>query len=134
MYNYLEELKKDIVQHLEEGWEYRYLGTAEDLEELEEQLNENLWTCDSVTGNASGSYTFNSLQAREYVIDNIDLLREAFEEYGEEAGRVAKLFLEEDWEAMDVIIRCYLLSQAIAEIIEEYAEELEEVFSEASED
>ena len=47
------------------------------LEELEEHLNEVLFTEDSVTGNASGSYTFNTYEAEENICHNLDLLGEA---------------------------------------------------------
>lgn len=133
MCNYLEELKSDILSHLEDEWEYKYLGQVEDLEELEEKLNEDLFACDSVTGNASGSYTFNSWEARENVLGNIELLREAFENFGSEAEEVGKLFLAEAWESMDVTIRCYLLPQAIAEVIEENEEAFEKAIFEALE-
>lgn len=134
MCNYLEELKSDILSHLEDEWEYKYLGQVEDLQELEEELNGTLFDCDSVTGNASGSYTFNSWEARENVLGNIELLREAFENFGSEAEEVGKLFLAEAWKSMDVTIRCYLLPQAIAEVIEENEEAFEKAISEALED
>lgn len=134
MCNYLEELKSDILSHLEDEWEFKYLGQVEDLEELGEELDENLFSCDSVTGNASGSYTFNSWEARENVLGNIELLLEAFESFGNEAEEVGKLFLAEAWESMDVTIRCYLLPQAIAEVIEENEEAFEKAISEGLED
>lgn len=133
MCNYLEELKSDILSHLENEWEYKYLGQVEDLEELEENLNEDLFACDSVTGNASGSYTFNRYEARENVLGNIELLLEAFEMFATSVDKVGRLFLAEDWESMDVTIRCYLLPQAIAEVIEENEEAFEKAISEALE-
>lgn len=89
---------------------------------LEEYLNDTLWVCDSVTGNASGSYTFNAWQAEENLCHNLDLLGEALEEFGSGADYLAK----NGAEACDVTIRCYLLGSAIAEVLEEFAEELEE--------
>ena len=91
-----------------------------DRDALVEHLNDELWTCDSVTGNASGSYTFSRLQAREYVIDNGELLEEAIREFCVDAETVAEKFLAEDWEYFDVTIRCYVLSEAIENAVDEY--------------
>ena len=91
-------------------------------EELEEQLNEDLWTCDSVTGNASGSYTFSTWEAEENLSHNFELLEEALDSFGgnfEEA-------LRKGAEYCDVIIRCYLLGECIAEVLDDLEEELEE--------
>lgn len=134
MYNYLEEMKNDIATYLEENLEYKYLGQVEDLEELEEKLNEDLWTEDSVTGNASGSYTFDRWEAQEYVSENLDLLKEACEEFETDAATVGNWFLSEEWETMDVTIRCYLLAFAISEVLEENADEFEKAISEALEE
>lgn len=57
---------------------------------------------DEVTGNASGSYTFSSSQAAEYVGENLDLLADALKTFGGEYPR--------DPETADVLIRCYVLS------------------------
>lgn len=88
---------------------------------LEEYLNDTLWVCDSVTGNASGSYTFNAWQAEENLCHNLDLLGEALEEFGSGADYLTK----NGAEACDVTIRCYLLGSAIAEVLDEL-EEVEE--------
>lgn len=91
-----------------------------DRDALIEYLNDELWTCDSVTGNASGSYTFSRLQAREYVIGNMDLLNEAIETFCVDAETVADKFLSENWEYFDVTIRCYVLSEAIENAVDEF--------------
>ena len=56
MYDYYENVKDDVENYINENKEY---FKATDLEELEEELNEQCWISDSVTGNGSGSYTFN---------------------------------------------------------------------------
>ena len=119
MYNYYEAVKEDIENYINEEVNF---SEFEDLEELEQYLNDTLWTEDSVTGNASGSYTFNRVQASLYVLDNMDLLEEAVEEFGIDSADIGTHFLSEDWEWMDVTIRCYILSQCIAEVLEEYAD------------
>lgn len=119
MYNYYEAVKEDIENYINEEVNS---SEFEDLEELEQYLNDTLWTNDSVTGNASGSYTFNSVEASLYVLDNMDLLEEAAEEFGIDSADIGSHFIAEDWEWFDVTIRCYLLSQCIAEVLEEYAD------------
>ena len=120
MYNYFKEETQDIRNYIENEINF---SEFEGLEELEQYLNDTLWTEDSITGNASGSYTFNRVQASEYVLDNMDLLEEATEEFGIDSADIGNHFLAEDWELFDVTIRCYLLPQCIAEVLEDYADE-----------
>lgn len=122
MYNYLESMKADIKQYLEENLEYMY-SNVESLEELQEELQENLWAEDNVTGNASGSYTFCRETAKGYVLDNMDLCIESLKEFCVESETIAEKFLNENWEYFDVTIRCYLLSQAISELLEDDEED-----------
>lgn len=95
MYNYLEAMKEDIKEYINNEIN---LEDFADRDELESYLNDELFTEDSVTGNASGSYTFSRAQAQEYVKDNIDLLKDACEEFGTDAATVGEWFLSEDWE------------------------------------
>lgn len=123
-YNYRETLKNDVLDYIRNEINF---SEFDSLEELKEKLNDDLWTVDSVTGNASGSYTFNRWEARENVIDNMDILQEAVEEFGTPVEEVGKDFLTEEWEKFDVTIRCYLLGECIAAAIEEITNESEEV-------
>lgn len=125
MYDYLEAVKEDVVDFIKCDIDLKDFAERE---ELEEYLNEELFDCDRVTGNASGSYTFSRAQAREYVVDNIELLEAACDEFGTDAETVGEWFLSEDWEKMDVTIRCYLLCQAIGETLDDMADELGEAF------
>lgn len=83
-----------------------------------QKLEDDLFIDDSVTGNASGSYTFNSFIAKEYVLDNIDLLKESYECF-DSIESLGNDFINEEWEHMDVTIRLYLLGSCIHEAIEE---------------
>lgn len=116
MYNYLEAMKQDITNYIENEIN---INDFSDRDELEERLNNDLFIDDSVTGNGSGSYTFNRAEAEKYVKYNDDLLKEALLEFGIDAETVAEKFLDGEWEWMDVTIRCYLLGQAIAEVLDE---------------
>ena len=120
-YNYLETIKEDIRQWLEDNdWKDTYKDMTR--EELEEKLNDDLWIADSVTGNGSGSYTFNTYEAEENICHNMDLLRDALEEFGCSDVNI----VEKGAEWCDVTIRCYLLGTAIHEVLEEDYEEGED--------
>ena len=124
-YNYLENIKADVKEYIDNEIN---LKDFSDREELEEKLNDTLWTEDSVTGNASGSYYCNSWKAEEALAHNWDLLAEAMEEFGCEVD-----LLEKGAEWADVTIRCYLLGQSIGEVLDEMEEELEEAFADDEE-
>lgn len=124
MYDYLESMKDDIKTYIITDEMKQEI--KEDREAVEERLNDELWIDDSITGNASGSYTCNCSRAQEYVTDNGDLVREMVSEFCIESETVAEHFLNEDWEWFDVSIRCYLLGQAISEVLDEIEEEAEE--------
>lgn len=123
-YNYLEAVTEDVREYIRENINLsEWKGNRDG---LEEKMNDALWVEDSVTGNASGSYTFSRYQAEEYLAHNWDLLAEALEEFG--ADDVNPIDKGAEW--CDVMIRCYLLGQAIGEVLDELEDELEEDDSE----
>lgn len=107
-YDYYESLKQDIKDYLEDNKEY--VGGKN-----EEELYDDLFLEDSVTGNASGSYTFSTWQAEENICHNMDLLREAQSEF----GFLPTEYISKGAEWADVTIRCYLLGQVLHEVLEE---------------
>lgn len=120
-YNYLEAMVEDIKDYIRDNFaEWEIADKLADRDEWEEELNDDLWTVDSVTGNASGSYTFNAYRAEEYLCHNLDLLADAAEEFGSSID-----VLRDGAEACDVTIRCYLLNQAIREALNEIETEFE---------
>lgn len=122
-YDYREAIKNDVMEYIKNEIDFSEFDT---LEELEEHLNDELWTVDSVTGNGSGSYTFSTYEAEENICHNLDLLGEALTEFGSGADYL----ITNGAEAADVTIRCYLLGECIAAALEE----LEDDFNEAHED
>ena len=115
-YNYLENVTADAKQAILENMNY---WDFSDREELEEKANEDLFCDDSVTGNASGSYTFSTWKAEENLCHNMDELEDACNEFGQDIGEAVK----QGAEYCDVTIRCYLLGQAISAAIDELEEE-----------
>ena len=122
MYDYRKSMCEDIRDYIKENFSDEELEKAlENREEFEEELNDSLWTEDSVTGNASGSYTFNRARAAEYVGDNLDILAEICAEFGITAEKVGEKFLESDYEYFDVTIRCGLLNECISTVLDEFS-------------
>lgn len=126
-YNYYEAVKEDIEEYIKNEIDF---SDYDSMEELEEHLNDVLWTCDSVTGNGSGSYTFSTWEAEENICHNLDLLEEALNEFGSESGYL----LDKGAEAADVTIRCYLLGSTISEVLEELEEEFNAAHEEEEEE
>ena len=101
----------------------------EDRYDLEETLRDDLWADDSVTGNASGSYYCNSWKARESVLANMEDFGNAIREFCDNLAEVGRWFADEEWELMDVTIRCYLLGEVISTVLDDMEEELKETFN-----
>lgn len=118
-YNYLESVKEDVRNYIEEN---AIVVTSDNRKEVEQELNDTLFVNDSVTGNASGSYTFSTWQAEENICHNFELLTEALTEFGYNDLS----YLKKGAEACDVLIRCYLLGQAISKVLDEIEIEMED--------
>lgn len=117
-YNYREAVKDDVLEYINNEINFEDFDTLED---LEEHLNDVLFNEDSVTGNASGSYTFNTYEAEENICHNFDLLADALDEFGGGCD-----ILRGGAEAADVTIRCYLLGECIADALGEIESDFDE--------
>lgn len=122
-YDYHKAIKEDILEYIKENYTQEELKERlEDKEEFYESLHDTLWVEDSVTGNASGSYTFSTWQAEENLCHNIHLLKDALEEFCDDYAKA----LEKGAEYCDVTIRCYLLGSVLYGVINELEREMEE--------
>jgi len=129
-YDYLSAVKEDVKSWINEHdeWKSDYADESgkwlreDNRYDIEQDLNDRLFCEDVVTGNASGSYTFNTWQAEENLCHNLDLLGEALTEFCCEPNYIT----EKGAEACDVTIRCYLLGQAISEVLDELEDEEDE--------
>ena len=97
--------------------------TSSNVDEMREELYDKCWADDSVTGNASGSYTFCTWDAEENLCHNWDLLEEALQEFGYSDLCDA---IQHGAEWCDVTIRCYLLAQAIDKVLDSMIQDDEE--------
>lgn len=109
-FNYIEAVTDSVVDFI-----YNEVDSTEyeNRESLSEFLNDELLCCDSVTGNASGSYTFSRYKAQQFVMADQDTVMEALKEFCVDAETIAENFLRQNWEYFDVTARCYVLGQAI---------------------
>jgi hypothetical protein len=122
-YNYLENIKNDIIEYVKERKEDLKIDLKEGQFNFD-ALYDDMFIDDAITGNASGSYTFNTWQAEENLTHNMDLLKEALEEFGYTNGIDQELITNAEW--CDVTIRCYLLGQALEELKNDIIDILEE--------
>jgi hypothetical protein len=106
-YDYLRAIIQDVKDAIPS---YDY-DDCYDLDDVRDQLHDDLWVDDSVTGNGSGSYTFSREEARGYVGDNMELLVDAIEEFGGDPQSYKRALTDPEY--ADVSIRCYLLGGAI---------------------
>lgn len=120
MYDYETAVREDVQQAIEDNYTEDEIiqHLAEERDEWEEKLYDDLWVDDAVTGNASGSYTFNSYEAEQNIAGNWGLLAEALEEFGDSDANAIGFGAE--W--CDVTIRCYLLGGALRSVLDEYEE------------
>ena len=125
-YDYLSAVESDVREYIENNVNFHDYS---DLDKMKEDLNEKLFVEDSVTGNASGSYTFNAWKAEEYLCHNLDLLAEANEEFGGSSD-----ILSDGAEMCDVTIRCYLLGQAIENVAPDMWQDWEDSQEESEEE
>ena len=119
MYDYRMEMIEDVRNWIEENADF---SEYTDIDDFREKAYDSMWVDDGVTGNASGSYTFNYYEAAENLVGNWDLLAEAMQEFGCDCNVIAK---GEEW--ADVTIRCYLLGEVLESVIDadDIAEKIE---------
>ena len=109
-YDYRSVVKSDVIDYIQNN---DIVVTSSNKDELQGSLYDELFIADEVTGNGSGSYTFNAWQAEENLCHNMDLLKEALDEFGSDYS------ILDSAESYDVTIRCYLLAEAISEALDE---------------
>ena len=120
MYNYKEQIRADVREWIENNKEQI---NGLDRHDAFEVVYDSCWVDDSVTGNASGSYTFNRWEARQNFFNDEDSEEyiDQMIEYGftcrESVGRAVR---ESQWELLDVTIRCWLLCDAVSDVLDEY--------------
>ena len=115
MYNYRKAVKEDVKKWMDTNLEH---GTDSDYDTVYDAC----FVADEVTGNASGSYTFNRLEARKCFFEDEHaedylwfMVQDGFSTFDQVGRRLAS----GDWEWLDVCIRCFLLGEVIYEVLDE---------------
>lgn len=114
-YNFQKAVENDVRDYIDGNIGSLSAKYATKWEAIDD-LQEDLFTNDSVTGNASGSYTFDKEEAQKNLFGNYFLLCDAYEEFGYDGIPFKAM---QNPEIMDVAIRCYLLGSAVAEVVED---------------
>ena len=110
-YNYQQAVIDDIKQYINDN---NIIVTEKNRDDIYDNLYDDLVNSDSVTGNASGSYTFSTWQAEENLCHNWDLMEEAGNELGYDSDVLAR-----GAEYLDVMIRFYLVGQLLGSVLDE---------------
>lgn len=158
MMNYYDEMKEAIKEELKYDYT-EVLEHAENKEDAYYTLEDIFFIDDAVTGNASGSYYFNSYESRKHCYEYFSDVFEALEEYCYEKElqrfktfvdlveegylNIENMTLNDDilnevddderyyafyaleeieelnFETLDVITRCYLLSEVLSDVLDE---------------
>lgn len=118
-YDYRYEMRHDILDYIDNEYGRTLVVNDMTKEDAFEKMYDELWVTDSVTGNASGSYFFNRWKAEEAICHNTDLIDEAYSEFDSKVDILNP-------EAIDVTIRCYLLSEILSNVLDELYEDQEE--------
>ena len=111
-YDYRAAVKADILEWLKDN------QTGHITDERRDEIYDELFTADSVTGNASGSYTFSAWVAEENICHNWNLIERVEDEIG--AAEESKKYDPEFW---DVSIRCLILGDVLGGVVDKWNEE-----------
>ena len=120
MYNYKEQIRADVKEWIEDNKEQ-----IEGLDRYDafEVVYDSCWLDDSVTGNGSGSYTFSRYEARENFFsdgDSEEYLEQMCDDGFSDPVHIGKKLIASDYEWLDVSIRCWLLCDAVSDVLDEY--------------
>lgn len=112
--DYYQQVKNDAIAAIDEQFKNGYWDSDTEWD----VVYDNLFVDDSVTGNGSGSYFFNSAKAREAVADAIwdEKILDALSEISIDGDEIAQYLYDNNAESLDVCIRCAMLGEIYGEI------------------
>lgn len=118
--DYYQQVKNDAIDAIDEQFDCGYWDGDTEWD----VVYDNLFIDDGVTGNGSGSYTFNAAEARENVADAIwdEKVLDALYNIGCDGEQIAQYLRDGEAEALDVCIRCAMLGQVYSEIEEHFSD------------
>lgn len=115
MKKYTEQVRDDILKWIEDNADYYNLDRFEDAEELTEYLEENI--INEVTGVNTGTYTFDSEEAKEYVFNDMNTVIQTMHCYN--GAYVAEKILNGNYEWLDMRTRLEVFHSVVYEVAKE---------------
>lgn len=123
--SYEKEVKDSVIDYIKDNYtEKEIIKNLRDKDDFYEKLNDDLWVCDSVTGNGSGSFHFSTYKSKVRVLEAIEEEEETIKDMINEFSINCSEHIG-DWEFWDVSLRCYVLGVAISEALDELEAEEE---------
>lgn len=119
MYSYKDAVRSDVRDWIEDN---REQIEGLDRADAYDVVYDSCWVDDSVTGNVSGSYTFSRCEARQNFFnddDSDDYISQMIEDGFISADELGKKILESNWEYIDLSIRCWLLCDAVSDVLDD---------------
>lgn len=113
-YSYVSHVKQDIKDLINQQDTGTYGLLLQDDDDTIQNLKDECFDDDSITGNQSGSYTMSRFKAELCLLGNWDLLEEAHDELCPDVDIV-----KEGPEYADSLIRCYLVDWCFNEALNE---------------
>lgn len=117
-YDYETSVREDVYQYIKDSFDQEeIIEGLKNRDNWAQELYDDMFVSDNVTGNGSGSYWFNYYKAEEALAHNMQLYFDALKEFGDG--------VPDSWspEAADVTIRCHLLYPAIDAVLDELEDE-----------
>lgn len=111
-YDYLKHVQDDVKDYLKSLDVGKFGLLLQQDEDTIDEVKDELFINDNVTGNGSGSYTMNREKAEQNLAGNWSLLKEAHDELDPGLD-----VLDKGAEFCDVLIRCYLVNEALNECL-----------------
>lgn len=109
---------EDMITDISDIVEYdiKYDVVNSDFDSIKQYVLERK---DEITGNTVGSYTCSSEIAKRNVMEYFGIFYDAVQWYDISAETVGNMFLNDNWEWMDVICREYIFDKYLDDILEE---------------
>ena len=118
-YDYNAQVAEDLKNNLEDWFDNHDIDGYCYFDDLVNDIQDYFFNEDCVTGNASGSYTYNTWAAEENLCHNTGLLVEVLDKFGMDYAD----YFRKGAEACDVAIRCYVLGQVAYDVVRSYVDE-----------
>ena len=124
-YNYLEAVTSDVKDYILRNFNKDELKQElNDRENFEENLHDEMWDQDCITGNGEWGYNISKKTAETYIGQNLDLAGEVMEEFSITLKMIKEGYrFTKGANYLDTAIRCYVLREAVSNAVTEIISE-----------